>query len=381
MSIPLLYLSRLGGLGGGETILLTHLLALERTRFAPHVICGANGALVDELRAHNVPATVIPFTPPYFKRGIVPIVSLDTLPRLAAYLRREKIALIHCNDLESVYYAAPLAKAFHLPVVLTCLGWWLVDQKWKAHMVDKMVARIVTPTCAIRNSLVQMLPRLAAKITLLPFGVDTREFAPRPLDPSVRAEFKLSQDAPLLTILARFQSVKGHANFLEALPKILDAFPQTRVLFVGDAEFETRDATETRAEIYARVMQEERLRNAIVFAGFRRDIPRILNATDLLVSPSWFETYGMAIVEAMACAVPVVSTNVGGPSETMADGETGFLIPPHDPETLAARVIELLAQPELRQRFGKNARTRVEKQFALRDSVRTLESLYQMILK
>src|SRR5581483_5665818 len=112
-----------------------------------------------------------------------------------------------------------------------------------------------------------------------------------------------------------------------------------------------------------------RLRAAVVFCGFRRDVPRVLRASDILVCPSAFETYGMANIEAMACGIPVVSTNVGGPRETIVDGETGFLVPPNEPGMLAARVIELLGSAERRCQMGHKGRQRVLERYDLRASV------------
>jgi glycosyltransferase involved in cell wall biosynthesis len=177
-------------------------------------------------------------------------------------------------------------------------------------------------------------------------------------------------------VLARFQSVKGHLNFLDAAPKILDVVPAARFLFVGDTAFDTRDANETRASVQERVSNDERLNQAVVFCGFSTDVARVLRASDVLVCPSDMESYGMTNIEAMACGVPVVSTNVGGPSETIADGETGFLVPPRDPTALAARVIQLLSDQNLRLTLGRNGRRRVEENYSLRASAARLEQVY-----
>lgn len=373
----ILYLSYLGGLGGGESILLTHLIALDRARFSPHVICATRGAFVDELNARQIPNTVIPFRLPYFKGGILPVLSPSFFPRLYNYVRAQRIQLIHCNDLETAYYAGPLAKLVRVPLVWTIGGWWQVESGWKSRFMEKMFTRIVSPTSHMRACLLRANARLEPRITLIPFGVDVQEFTPGARDPKLLEEWGITPDAPLVTLLARFQSVKGHATFLDAAPTILDAFPRARFLFVGDTAFETRDANATREAIHARVKKDARLRAAIVFAGFRRDIPRLLRATDVLVCPSNFESYGMANLEAMACGVPVVSTNVGGPSETVTEGETGFLVPPRAPAQLAARVSTLLGDQELRLRMGTHARQRVEKCFSLRTSVEQLQNLYQ----
>jgi glycosyltransferase involved in cell wall biosynthesis len=183
--------------------------------------------------------------------------------------------------------------------------------------------------------------------------------------------------APTVTLLARFQSVKGHSVLLDAAAQILDAFPETRLLLVGDTAFELQEANETRQQVRERVAADERLRAAVVFCGFRRDIPRVLHATDVLVCPSWFETYGMANLEAMACGVPVVSTNFGGPSETIVDGESGFLAPPRNPAALAARIVQLLGDAALRKRIGENARRRVLARYDLRESAARLQDVYE----
>ena len=376
----ILYLSTLGGLGGGESALRADITALDRAQFSPHVICAEPGAFVDALRASGVPIEIFPFALPYFKYGFLPVLTLSFFRRLYAYACRQRIALIHCNDLETVYYAAPVARWLRAPLVWTCHGWWSVERGWKMTFVEKFVARILAPTQSIQQRLTDANARLRARVTLLPFGVDTLAFAPQPHAEGARAEFQIASDAPLVTMLARFQSVKGHAVLLDAAPRILDAFPQTRFLLVGDAEFNTPDARATRAEIYARVNADERLRRAVVFAGFRRDIADILNASAVLVCPSDFESFGVANIEAMACGIPVVSTNVGGPMETMVDGETGFLIPPRDPAALAARVNALLADAALRQRLGANGRARVLKHFTLAERVKQLQTLYAQLL-
>lgn len=376
MAVSVLYLSYLGGLGGGESSLLSNIVALDRNLFSPRVLCGTPGAFVDELRAQHIATDVIPFKLPYFRRGIFPTASFDFFPRLNAYLKTHSIDLVHCNDPESTYYVAALAKMRRVPVVWTCWGWWQAERGWKGWFYEKMLAHILTPTRDLKQSLMQANPRLENKITVLPFGVDTDEFAPGARDEKLLEEFHTAKDSPILTILARFQSVKGHENFLNAAPKILDAFPHARFWFVGDAVFETDDANETRRTIRERVAADERLRAAVVFCGFRRDIPRILRTSTLLVCPSEFETYGMSNLEAMACGIPVVSTNVGGPSETVVEGETGFLVPPRDPNALAARAIQLLAVPQTARAMGARGRQRVLSHYALRDSVARLQQIY-----
>lgn len=380
MPTPILYLSALGGLGGGESILLTHLPRLERAAFEPRVICGTPGAFAEELRAQNIPVEVIPFKLPYFRAGWLPTMTFSFVPRLARYVREHGIRLIHCNDPESAYYAAPFARVLNIPVVWTCHGWWTIERGWKARFHEILTTQIIVPTHLLKRTLSDIHPRLRDKATVVSFGVDTSKFSPGVRDAALDAELGLAPDHLRVTLLARFQPVKGHEYLLRAAPRILDAFPNTQFLLVGDNVFDTREGAAYKREILGMINADERLKASVLFAGYRRDVPRLLRATDVSVCPSLFESYGVALLEAMACAVPVVSTNVGGPSETIVEGETGWLIPPRDPEALAARVCELLGNPDLRRRMGENGRRRVETRYNLSNTVAQLERVYKELL-
>src|SRR5581483_11778527 len=191
MSIPILYLSYLGGLGGGENSLLTHILALDRTRFNPRVICGTSGALVDELRSNHVPAEVIPFSLPYFKNGFLPTGTPKFFPQLYNYLRANQIALIHSNSLEAAYYAAPIAKLLRIPIVWTAWAWWQAERGWKSRFQETLLSHIITPTQHIRDCLVETNPNLVEKISVIPFGVDIQEFSPAARDEPFLQELNL----------------------------------------------------------------------------------------------------------------------------------------------------------------------------------------------
>ncbi len=381
MAIPVLHLSYLGGLGGGETMWLSQLQGLDRRQWEPFVVCGTEGAFVDELGASGIEVEVIPYRLPFMRYGVIPSFSPRFAPQLARYMRDHGIRLVHCKDPHSAFYAAPVARALGIPVIWTCTSWWHAERGWKSRFYDGFLQRILVWTELIRDKLVETNVRLADKTVVVPSGVDVDEFKPTGRDPMVLDELGIPRDARVVTLLARFQEVKGHEYFLTAASEILRHFPGTRFLIVGDNAFRGDEAETYRRMILDRIERDVLLREHVVLAGFRRDIPRLLNASDVLVCPSLFETYGMSNIEAMACGIPVVSTNVGGPSETVADGETGFLVPPRDPAAIAARVCRLLGDETLRERMGANGRARVLKHFTLRQNVERLERLYQETLE
>lgn len=378
--VRVLHVSYLGGLGGGEVMWLSQLRALDRSAWVPYVLCGSEGAFVEELRAANIPVQVMSFTPPSFRYGWLPTASLPFFLRVWRYLRAQRIALVHCKDPESAYYFAPVARFLRLPVIWTCTAWWHAERGWKSRFYEKFFARILTWTQEIKQALVATNPRLGEKITVIPSGVDVNEFAPRPRDEMLLDELRIPREAQIVLLLARFQVVKGHEFFLDAALRILERLPDTRFLIVGDNAFgEARDEAYKR-KILQRIQEDERLRARVIVTGFRRDIPRLLNTSHVLVCSSLYETYGMANLEAMACGVPVVSTNVGGPRETIVEGETGFLVAPRDPEAIAQRVIALLADPALRERMGARGRQRVVEHYALTTNVARLQQVYRDVL-
>ncbi len=103
-------------------------------------------------------------------------------------------------------------------------------------------------------------------------------------------------------------------------------------------------------------------------------------AADIAVTTPWYEPFGLTPLEAMACGRPVIGSAVGGVTYTIKDGETGFLIPPRDPEALADRLQQLLSQPELSTQMGLAARKRVEREFTWSITAMRTGALYETLL-
>jgi glycosyltransferase involved in cell wall biosynthesis len=372
----ILYLSYLGGLGGGETSLLALVRALNPANFEPYVICGQSGLLVEELEGSQIPVSVTHYRLPYWRYRCVPWLSSGFFWRLGRFVETKGISLIHCNDVESAYYAGPVARILRVPVVWTCHGWWYAEKGWKGWFYENLLSHIIVPTEQIRREMVEAHPSLKKKVTVIPFGVDTGQFHPGERSSDFETEFHLPPGTCVIALIGRFQEVKGYEYFLEAALQILGRFPNTRFLLVGDNPFGLATGDQYRRKILDWIEGDDRLRTRVILAGFRQDVPRLLRNTDVLICSSLFETFGMVVLEAMACAVPVVSTNIGGPSETVLDGITGYLVPPRDSSALADWVIRLLESRTLRENMGLSGRRRVEEHFSLSLCVARVEQVY-----
>jgi len=219
------------------------------------------------------------------------------------------------------------------------------------------------------------------RLPVLPPGVDTVRFQPGIDGSSVRADANISPDAPLVALIARFQDVKGHDTFQAMARLVAEAIPEARFIVAGENVHGASADDDYKRRILDAHAADPILREKLIYLGFRPDAERVIAAADVIVCSSHFESYGMVNIEAMASAKPVVSTRKGGPSETVVDGETGFLVDPKDPAALADRVIRLLRDPSLRAHMGAAGRARVERLFSARSMAavfsQTLETLIE----
>jgi glycosyltransferase involved in cell wall biosynthesis len=165
--------------------------------------------------------------------------------------------------------------------------------------------------------------------------------------------------------------VKDHATLLQAAARLAPRWPELRVVLVGDGE--CRHALES----VARTLGLER---RVHFAGRLPNEPNLHHLFDVSVLCSVSEGFPNSIVEAMAAARPVVATNVGGVADAVTDGETGLLVPPSNPERLAATIDELLLDPARRRALGAAARERARSRYRAAAVVASLEALYDRLL-
>jgi glycosyltransferase involved in cell wall biosynthesis len=125
--------------------------------------------------------------------------------------------------------------------------------------------------------------------------------------------------------------------------------------------------------------EELRVRDNVIFAGFRSDIKEILSAVDLLVIPSLLEGFPMVTLEAMAMAKPIIATNIDGITEQITNGVNGILVPPKNPSALAKAALRVLNDKELAATIGLSARKKVEQEFSVEKMVAETEKVYQSL--
>jgi glycosyltransferase involved in cell wall biosynthesis len=293
-------------------------------------------------------------------RGIEPISwrtfgKLDpiTVIRLAGLMKRRRIDVIHTHLSTASLLGAFAAK--------------LARRRSVAH-----VHGLNTATCFRYSDLVIAVSECAKahlvsqgldekRVRVVHDGVDVVRFAPTN---AREAKIKLGcdPDEPLLGVFGRLSSEKGQRVALEAMFLIVKDYPDARLALVGEGR--DREELETCAQALG-------LGGGVVFTGFVEDVREMMSACDIVLVPSVRgEGFGLAAVEAMALARPVIASAQGGLPEIVVANETGLLVPRNDPKALADAACELLANPDLAQDMGAKGRARVEQHFALGEQMR-----------
>jgi glycosyltransferase involved in cell wall biosynthesis len=217
---------------------------------------------------------------------------------------------------------------------------------------------LVLATCPAEvEELTKLYDADPSRLTVVPCGVDHRAF--RPVDRDAAREALGLSDKPTVVYVGRMVARKGVDTLVEAfalLPRRLDA----RLVIVGGESGGSSEATRLGA-----LVEERGISERVCFAGSQpqEDLRHYYGAANVTVSVPHYEPFGMTPLEAMACARPVVGSQVGGIKTSVADGKTGYLVSPRDPEALAQRVLRLLSDPALQSRLGRAARHRIEEHY------------------
>jgi len=210
--------------------------------------------------------------------------------------------------------------------------------------------RIVAANVVERAELLRDYAAHSSRIATIPCGVDTDLFTP---GDRAEARRRLDLDGrPLLLWVGRIAPIKGLDTLLDAVARLSESGQDMRLLVVGGDADERTSGHETSLR---QRIERLGLGDSVRFLGPRPQgvLPLYYAASDVTVLPSYYESFGMVALEAMACGSPVIASRVGGLVTTVRDGVTGFLVPDGDVEALAERIETLVADPELRWRLGR----------------------------
>lgn len=381
----ILFINPAGCIGGAEKSLIDLVTGLPRERFQPLVVTLGPGPLAGELNQLGIESREILLHSAILNlsrgRGKnrwltlpgIPFLVLPTLNRLFRLIREESIDLIHTNGLKAHLLGCLLTGLSRRPLI-----WHYRDlpAATGCYRFFRSLARVF-PTKIIANSraVKERLGNLN-KTKVIYNGVDITQFQEGKKTSNLREEFRFSHNDLIIGTIGHFAPLKGYNDLILALPLILKNDPRVRLLIVGGSIYPAYQ--DYKKELQGLIDRLD-LTDKVIFTGERDDLPALLNTLDIFVLPSWSEGFGRANLEAMAAGRPVVSTNVGGIPEVVADGETGILVPPRDPGDLAEAIIRLAKDENLRKKMGAAGRIRAEN-FSIQKMVGGVVELYKEII-
>lgn len=367
-------------IGGTERQFVNLVRGVDPAKYRVHVgTLKRHGPLMEEIDETRVPISE------YRVRHLYGPGAMVQQYRLARYLVRERIELIHTHGFYANVFALPSALLARTPVRIASIrddgSVWTDAQR----SVERIACRIAD--CTVVNA-ETIGNRLIAegwppeRVAVIPNGVDIARFHERNGRSQLHTEFGFPANAPIIGVLARLAPCKGLEVFVEAARIVANSFPNARFLVVGDQGVVSGDgAVSTYRQVLEQHSKRLGLADRLVFAGFRLDVPELLAELTVSVLPSITgEGLPNSVLESMAAALPVVATNSGGTCEAVNNGQTGWLVPPSDAAALAQAMITLLQEPSLGLRMGEAGRRRIAERFSLDRMVSAMQTLYARLL-
>lgn len=288
--------------------------------------------------------------------------------RLRRILRRESPDLIHLHSRRGAdLFGGVAGRMEGIPVILSRR---VVnpEPRWWVALKYRLYDRVIAISRGIQECLLEEgVSR--EKVVCVPSAVDLEKYTPGCERTWFRGLFGIG-NRPAIGVVAQLVPLKGHRYLLEAIPTVLQYFPEVQFLFFGKGALEG----ELHAEIVRRGLADN-----VRLAGFRDDLERVLPCLEMVVHPATMEGLGVSLLQAAACGVPIVASAVGGIPEIVRDGVNGCLVPPRDPRALAQAILSLLDAPPRAREMGMSGRMIVERDFCIPAMVEGNLKVYEAV--
>lgn len=323
-------------------------------------IASAGGALAQALQVEGIKHFFMPVRLSKYISGII----------LKRIINKYKIDLIHANSEAAGIVAVKARNRYKLniPIVYTAHG--VLPQKVKSdiNQVDKIIAvSNFSKQAAIKEGFT------SDKIEVIYNGVDIEKFKPQRQSKSwLRNQYEIPQDAFTMIIVSRIKNLrnKGHQHLLDILKNYAEA-KQWHLVVIGKGK---------GLNAFEQKIKEYGLQDRVHLLGHKTDVENYLDIADVIVLPSYFETFGLVLAEGMAMEKPAVAFAVGGISEVIDHGQTGYLVQYDNDEELVKKLEILATNRDLCIKMGVEARKKVEREFANQMMIKKLIEIYDKII-
>ena len=299
--------------------------------------------------------------------------------RLSRLFKKNKYDIIHAHwtkDLSNLIVASKLGG--NPPIVCTKHVYSTVKKMDAFHgWIFKNVKCVMAVCELVRKNVIETVPINPEKVVTVYNGVDVKNtFVPGKYGSAFRREAGYSDNDKIICMTGRINKGKGQHVLLEAAPLVIKANPSAQFVFLGKPEGEEE---KVYYESLLTRVKELGVESCVKFFGFRPDVPAVMDASDIIVMCSVFETFGLVLIEGMALAKPVIGTSAGGVLEIIDNGITGRTFPYDDSERLAGVINNLLSNPKKAKKLGESARRSVEEKFNIDKTISQIEGIYGTI--
>lgn len=349
--------------GGAQRQMLELTRRLSPDRFAVSVLAlNREGPLEADFSAAGLTASTL-------GRGI----RYLTLRRR---LRQERPQVLHCwGDSANLWGTLCCGRGTAMIMSWRNLGQRMVSYR---RLVERLAVRRAAALVANSQAVARCLTErglAAASVRVIPNGVDTKRFRPPSEDERQRARTSqgLAGAGPVVACLARTDPVKNLALFVDIAARVSEEFVGTHFVVIGGSANRVERA---EADRVAALAERRGLGERFQLLGLTSEVPTALASADLVMQTSREEGLPNGLIEAAACGLPAIASDVGGSSEVIQDGQTGLLFPSGDAAAGAARLREMLADPDKRAIMGNAALRRARELFRMDRMVADYEELY-----
>jgi glycosyltransferase involved in cell wall biosynthesis len=349
---------------GSERVACDLAMRVDPSRLRSSVCALAlGGPLAETLKAAAIPSYVV---------GCEPGLQWRVIRKLYRLFRDTRVDLVQTHHFKQLFYSgigARLAGAALVHVEHEYFSLQAPKIKRYLRAMGMLCHRIVTVGDEVKEFLVRDVRLPRSKVSVISNGVDVEFYVPRPR--IAREALGLRPNGRLIGHVARLEAEKDQASLLHAFRTVSHVYPDARLVMVGDGS--RRDELQCLAAALGIIERVD-------FLGSRKDVAELLPHLDVFVLSSLNEGLPLSILEAMACARPVVATAVGEVPLVVRDGVTGLTVPPGDSMALARAVMVLLEQRAWATAMGRAARQLIEDNFSLARTVGHYEALYESLL-
>jgi glycosyltransferase involved in cell wall biosynthesis len=366
MKHNVLYIANSAQIGGANRVLTDLVGGLEPETFVPAVVVPGRGQLLDWLQRRGISSLVIPTAGPSRAAAILRV------HRIAAAIVARRAAIVHAIDpmcYREASWAARITGARRICHIQFPPG--AKTLKWCFRVPPHLAV-----TC-YRGHVAEVLadmPEAAPFLTALPNSVRLDQFPCRDqADPSSPWRFGRRR---MVIIVGHLSDIKGHPTFIRAAAIVKRTFPDTSFVALGGETIQPGFQ-----KVLAALADELGVGEDVQFLGWRENVAEIVRAADVFVLPSLKEGLPLAMLEAMATGVPIVSTPVNGIPDVITDGRNGLLVPPEAPDALAAAILKLFADSGFATNMARGGRETIERDYSMQQFVRQMQDMYSSLLR